>query len=299
LLESDLPGRPYPAGVAADVPHPARMYDYYLGGKDNFEADRVAAEKAMSVVPDARNLARSNREFLVRVVRAMTATGISQFLDLGSGFPTPPNVHEAAPGARVVYVDNDPVVVSHNKALQTGPGVVSVHGDVRDPRSILSDPAVTGAIDFGQPVGILLVAVLHFVTDADRPHDIMRVFRDRMAPGSMLAISHLTSDGTPVTVIQAVREAYAEATAPIVFRTTGEIEALFGGMRLLEPGLVELADWRPELRTTRAVTTVRWLGAVAQRLRHLASDHDADASTVRRVRRLVSAVDRRQRTADR
>lgn len=240
------------------------MYDYYLGGKDNFEADRVAAEKAMSVVPDARNLAKSNREFLVRVVRAMTAMGISQFLDLGSGFPTPPNVHQAAPGARVVYVDNDPVVVSHNRALQSGQGVVSVHGDIRNPQAILSDPAVTATIDFGQPVGVLLVAVLHFVTDADRPHDLLRAFRERMAPGSMLAISHLTSDGTPLTVIQTAQEAYAKATAPIVFRTADEIEALLGGMRLLEPGLVELSQWRPELRMTRAVTTLRWLGAVAE-----------------------------------
>jgi S-adenosyl methyltransferase len=240
------------------------MYDYYLGGKDNFEADRIAAERAMSVVPDARNLAMTNREFLVRAVRAMTARGIDQFIDLGSGFPTSPNIHEAAPGARVVYVDNDPVVVSHNQALQTGPELVSIYGDVRTPQAILGDRTLTGKIDFSQPVGVLLIAVLHFVTDADGPHDILRVIRERMVPGSMMAVSHLTSDGTPQAVIRTQQEVYANATAPIVFRTTSEIESLFDGMRLLEPGVVELPRWRPELRTTRAVSTLRWLGAVAE-----------------------------------
>src|ERR1700722_7818496 len=160
-----------PTELNTHIAHPARMYDYYLGGKDNFEADRIAAERAMSVVPDARNLAMTNREFLVRAVRAMTARGIDQFIDLGSGFPTSPNIHEAAPGARVVYVDNDPVVVSHNQALQAGPELVSIYGDVRAPQAILGDHALAGKIDFSRPVGVLLIAVLHFVTDADRPHD--------------------------------------------------------------------------------------------------------------------------------
>jgi O-methyltransferase involved in polyketide biosynthesis len=261
--EADRAGEPYPAGVAANVPHPARMYDYYLGGKDNFEADRVAAEKAMSVVPDARNLAMTNREFMVRAVRAMTARGIDQFIDIGSGFPTSPNVHEAAPGARVVYVDNDPVVVSHNQALRTGPELASIYGDLRFPRAILDDPALNEKIDFSQPVGVLLIAVLHFVTEADGPHDILRVIRERAAPGSMMAISHLTSDGTPEAVIRTQQEVYADATAPIVFRTTGEIESLFRDTQLLEPGVVALTQWRPELRSTHASTTLKWVGGVA------------------------------------
>ena len=262
--EADPAGEPYPAGVAANVPHPARMYDYYLGGKDNFEADRVAAEKAMSVVPDARNLAKTNREFMVRAVRAMTASGIDQFIDIGSGFPTSPNVHEAAPGARVVYVDNDPVVVSHNQALRTGSELLSIFGDLRVPQAILDDRALNERIDFSRPVGILLIAVLHFVTDADGPHDILRVIRERTAPGSMMAISHLTSDGTPQTVIRTQQEVYANATAPIVFRTTGEVESLFRDMRLLEPGVVALTQWRPELRATRATTTLKWLGGLSR-----------------------------------
>ncbi|HXL88886.1 MAG TPA: SAM-dependent methyltransferase [Streptosporangiaceae bacterium] len=262
--EADPAREPYPAGVAAGIPHPARMYDYYLGGKDNFEADRVAAEKAMSVVPDARNLAMTNREFMVRAVRAMTASGIDQFIDIGSGFPTSPNVHEAAPGAQVVYVDNDPVVVSHNRALRAGPELLSIHGDLRAPQAILDDRALTGRIDFSQPVGLLLIAVLHFVTEADRPHDILRVIRERMVPGSMMAISHLTSDGTPQAVIRTQQEVYANATAPIVFRTTSEIEELFRDTQLLDPGVVPLTRWRPELRATRATTTLKWLGGVSR-----------------------------------
>lgn len=262
--EAGSAGEPYPAGVAANVPHPARMYDYYLGGKDNFEADRVAAEKAMSVVPDARNLAKTNREFMIRAVRAMLASGIDQFIDIGSGFPTSPNVHEAAQGARVVYVDNDPVVVSHNQALRTGSELLSIYGDLRAPQAILDDPALNEKIDFSQPVGILLIAVLHFVTDANRPHDILRTIRERTAPGSMMAISHLTSDGTPQVVIDMQQEVYATATAPIVFRTTGEIESLFRDMRLLDPGVVALTQWRPELRATRATTTLKWVGDVSR-----------------------------------
>jgi len=256
------------ADVGTDVAHPARMYDYYLGGKDNFEADRVAAEKAMSVIPDAQKVAMTNREFLVRAVRTMAASGIDQFLDLGTGFPTSPNVHEVArethPGARVVYVDNDPVVVSHNQALRKATGVVAVEGDVRDPDTVLGNPLVTKAIDFRRPVGVLFVAVLHFVTDADRPLDIMSTFRQRLTTGSMLAISHLGSDGVDPAVIRTITEAYVRATAPIVFRTADEIEAFFVDMPLLEPGLVNVARWRPEIRGTRVTSTLRWLGGVAR-----------------------------------
>ena len=255
------------ADVGTDMPHPARMYDYYLGGKDNFEADRVAAEKVMAVVTDAQKLARTNREFLVRAVRAMAGRGIDQFIDLGTGFPTSPNVHEISrethPDARVVYVDNDPVVVSHNRALRHGPGVVSIYGDIRDPDGILSHPELSGAVDFTRPVGVVFVAVLHFVTDEQRPQDIIGAFRSRMTPGSMLALSHLTSNGTLEAVMRTVQEVYAGATAPIVFRTASEIEALFGGMALIEPGLVEVQRWRPELRATRVASTMRWLGGVA------------------------------------
>jgi O-methyltransferase involved in polyketide biosynthesis len=265
---ADRGGQAPAVDVGTDTPHPARMYDYYLGGKDNFEADRIAAEKAMSVVPDARTVARTNREFLVRAVRAMAASGIDQFIDLGAGFPTSPNVHEVArelhPGARVIFVDNDPVVVTHNQALRKGTGVSAIYGDVRDPDAILRDPVLTKTIDFTRPVGVLCVAVLHFVSDAAGPRDILRTFRSSMAPGSMLAISHLTSDGMQPEVVRTIREAYANATAEIVFRSAGEIEAMFGDLRLLEPGVVQVQRWRPELRTTQVASTLRWLGGVAR-----------------------------------
>ena len=254
--------------VGTEVPHPARMYDYYLGGKDNFEADRIAAGKAMSVVPDAYKVARTNREFLVRVVRTMTESGIDQFIDLGTGFPTSPNVHEVAHerqrSARVVYVDNDPVVVAHNRALRQGPGVLAIDGDVRDPQTILSNPALTEMIDFTRPVGVLFIAVLHFVPDEFRPSEIVTNFRWRMASGSMLAVSHITSDDMPAEAMRTIQDAYADATAPAVFRSGAEIEALFGGFPLLSPGVVEVSKWRPHDLTTRVKSTLRFLGGVAQ-----------------------------------
>jgi hypothetical protein len=256
------------ADIGMGVPHPARMYDYYLGGKDNFEADRLAAEKAMAVVPDARGVARTNREFLSRVVRMMATDEIDQFIDLGSGFPTSPNVHEVAAevrsDVRVVYVDNDPVVVSHNRALRRAQGVVACYGDVRHPTEILGDSELTQVIDFQRPVGVLLVAVLHFVTDADRPHDIIEAFCSKLAPGSFLAISHLTSDETPDEVVSTTREAYKAATAPLVFRTRKDIRALFGDLPLVAPGLVEVSQWRPQPDTTHVTSTLRWLGGVAR-----------------------------------
>lgn len=249
-----------------DKPHPARMYDYYLGGKDNFEADREAAEQAMSVVPHGRQVALANREFLVRAVETMADSGINQFMDLGTGFPTSPNVHEVAQasqrGARVVYVDNDPVVVTHNRALRTGPGVVAIGGDVRDPEAILADAELRRAIDFSRPCAVLFIAVLHFV-----PGDaagIVAAFRRRLQPGSMIAVSHITSDYTPSGVIAAIEQAYSGATAPAVFRTSAGIGELFGDCPLLDPGLADVSKWRPRLDTTRVKTMLRILGGIAR-----------------------------------
>ena len=259
---------PTPADlVGSGVPHPSRMYDYYLGGKDNFEADRIAADKAMSVVPDAQKVARTNREFLVRVVRTMADSGIDQFIDLGTGFPTSPNVHEVAherlPSARIVYVDNDPVVVAHNRALREGPlGVLAIDGDVRDPQAILTNPVLTDSIDFARPVGVLFIAVLHFLPGD--PTDIVTAFRSRMASGSMLAISHITSDDMPEAALRTIEDVYANATAPAVFRSGAEIEALFGGSPLLPPGVVEVSRWQPHDLTIRVKSTLRFLGGVAR-----------------------------------
>jgi enoyl-CoA hydratase/carnithine racemase len=244
----DYGGAPMP-GFDPSVPSPARMYDYYLGGKDNFPADREAAELALSVVPSGREVARANRQFMVRAVQFMARSGIDQFIDLGTGLPTKPNVHEVAreilPDARVLYVDNDPMVYSHAWALlATNDGVAAIRGDIRAPQAILNDPVTCALIDFTRPVGVLFVAVLHFLTDEDRPWEQVAAFRWRMAGGSMLAVSHITADGTPLEVQAAIEAVYAEASAPAVFRTGQEIKAFFAGLDLVEPGLVEVGAWR-------------------------------------------------------
>jgi S-adenosyl methyltransferase len=253
-------------GFDPSVPSPARMYDYYLGGKDNFPADRQAAGLALSVVPFGREVARANRQFLVRAVQFMARDGIGQFIDLGTGLPTRPNVHEVArdirPGARVLYVDNDPMACAHARALlATNDGVAAIRGDIRAPQAILDDPVTRGLIDFTRPVGVLFVAVLHFLTDQDRPQEQVAAFRWRMASGSMLAVSHITADGTPLDVQAAIRAVYADASAPAVFRTRQEIEAFFGGLDLAEPGLVEVGAWR-SLRSSPPAP-LRFLGGVA------------------------------------
>jgi hypothetical protein len=231
------------------VPSPARMYDYCLGGKDNFPADREAAELALSLVPFGREVARANRHFLARAVTTMARSGIGQFIDLGTGLPTRPNVHEVAPSvhpdARVLYVDNDPMVCSHARALlATNDGVAAIRWDIRTPQAILNDPVTCALIDFTQPVGVLFVAVLHFLTDDDQPGERVAAFRWRMASGSMLAVSHITSDGTPPDIQATIRDIYAEASASAVFRTRPEVESFFGGLDLIEPGLVEVGAWR-------------------------------------------------------
>ena len=253
-------------GFDPSVPSPARMYDYYLGGKDNFPADREAAEQALSVVPFGRQVARANRQFLVNVVTFMARGGISQFIDLGTGLPTSPNVHEVArsihPHARVLYVDNDPMVCSHARALlATNDGVAAIQGDIRTPQSILNDPLTRTTIDFTRPVGVLFVAVLHFLNDDDQPWEQVATFRRRMAIGSMLAVSHITSEGTLPDVQAAIQDVYDAASAPAVFRTRQGIESFFGGLDLVEPGLVEVGAWRSLRRSPPA--PLGFLGGVA------------------------------------
>jgi hypothetical protein len=266
MAAKDSGGRPAP-GFDPLVPSPARMYDYYLGGKDNFPADREAAEQALSVVPFGREVARANRQFLARAVTFMARNGIGQFIDLGTGLPTRPNVHEVArsvhPDARVLYVDNDPMVCSHARALlATNDGVAAIRGDIRTPQIILNDPVTSAMIDFTRPVGVLFVAVLHFLTDGDQPGEQVAAFRWRMATGSMLAVSHITSDGTPPDVQATIQDVYAEASAPAVFRTRKEIESFFGRLDLAEPGLVEVGAWR-SLRPSPSAP-LRFLGGVAR-----------------------------------
>jgi trans-aconitate methyltransferase len=237
-------------GLDVRVPNVARIYDYILGGKDNFDADRAAAAQILAVIPGGSGPARMNRAFLGRVVHFLAAKrGIRQFLDIGSGLPTASNVHEIAqaanPDARVVYVDSDPVVVLHAQAIleDRAKGVAAVRGDLREPAGIIASPAVRELIDFGQPVAVLLFAVLHFVPDADDPRALLARFRDVMAPGSALALSHITDENIDEEAARAGRAVYQAASAPITPRSRAQIEGLFDGLDLLPPGVVGISHW--------------------------------------------------------
>lgn len=253
---------------AADLSKPsvARMYDYYLGGKDNFAVDREAAEKVAQLIPDLRTLAVANRAFMTRAVEVMAGAGITQFIDLGTGIPTSPNVHEIArqiqPDARVVYVDNDPIVMAHNRALRAvEPGVITVPHDLQQPASVLEDPKVLELIDFSQPVGLLMIAVLHFVRRDIAP-EILAQYRKPLAPGSHLAITAVTSEGLERATIEKLEAIYEGATAPAVYRTSAQIEQLFEGFDLVEPGVADITQWRAD-GTPGSIRTLCGLGVRA------------------------------------
>ena len=258
-----------PEGVDVSRPSIARIYDYLLFGKDNFAVDRAAAEQLMQSRLDPRRLSLANRGFLFRAVRFLAGQGIAQYLDLGSGLPTTPSVHEVArdqvPAARVVYVDHDPIVVAHNDALlATRDGVITIRADLRDPDAVLGDPALASCIDFAQPVAVLLLSVLHFISlDEDAPAIVAR-FRDRMASGSYLAVSLGTSDGADPEMLAEVTQTYAGARVPFTLRSRAQITELFDGFDLVEPGLVSLPEWRPDDYTDRTPLKGPTLGAVAQ-----------------------------------
>ena len=229
--------------------HPARMYDYYLGGRDNYEVDREAAQRVIDFLPDIIPAARANRDFLERAVRHLTDNGIRQIIDIGTGIPTSPNTHEIAhsvsPDIRVAYVDNDPIVATHAGAKLTGSGNTGFFlGDARDPRSILEHPTIGELIDFGRPVGLMLVALLHFVKDEEDPAGIVATLRDALPAGSHLVLSHATAD-FHASLLPEVFKVYRSATATLNTRTYDEVLALFDGFELLEPGLVQVPVWRP------------------------------------------------------
>ena len=241
-----------PPGIDITKAHPARMYDYFLGGKNNFPVDREAAEIALKSVPEARAMSRGNRDFLGRAVRHLAGSGFTQFLDLGTGIPSVGNTGEVVravnPAARVVYVDNDPSVAAHSRALLAGaaPDLTAVVlADIRDPRSILNDSAVRATLDFDKPVAVLMLAVLHFVKDHEDPHGIVETFMDAVPAGSHLVISHITNDFEPKRSEEGAR-GYDRATAPIVLRPYAEICTLFDGLDILEPGVVHVPAWRPD-----------------------------------------------------
>ncbi|TMR24072.1 SAM-dependent methyltransferase [Nonomuraea turkmeniaca] len=238
-------------GFDPDTPNVARLYDYFLGGKDHFPADREAAERILRVAPEVRAAARANRAFLTRAVRHLAGTGVRQFLDIGTGLPRRENVHQiAGDGSQVVYADVDPVVMVHARALLAGQGGTTVvRGDLRKPHEILDDPEVARAIDFGRPVGVLLVAVMHFVAESERPQEIIATLREAMAPGSYLVMSHGTSDARAAAVATTT-DVYRRASAPLTLRRRTRIMELFDGFELLDPGLVWLPEWHPEQADT-------------------------------------------------
>lgn len=242
-----------PPGIDISVPSVSRIYDYYLGGSHNFEVDRQAARRAMQFMPGLPKIMQANRAFMRRAVRHAVAEGVTQFLDIGSGIPTFGNVHEiaqaASPEARVVYVDHDPVAVAHSQAVLAGTertGVVAA--DLRKPREILSAPEVGRVLDLSRPVALLLVAVLHFVEDADDPYAAVAELRDALAPGSVLILTHASYEGIPLSeeVAGGAVGVYRDIRNPLVMRSGEQIGRFFDGFDLIEPGLVAMPDWRPD-----------------------------------------------------
>ncbi|MEU5883778.1 SAM-dependent methyltransferase [Spirillospora sp. NPDC047279] len=240
-----------PDGVNSQVPNVARIYDYLLGGKDNYATDREAAERLLSAAPETVGTVRTNRAFLRRVVRRLAAEGFRQFVDIGAGLPTQANVHEVArevaSDSRVVYIDNDPVVVAHGRALLADSAQVTVlQGDLREPAKIFEEPRLRSMIDPGEPVAVLLLAVLHFVTDDQDPAGIVRQIREWMPPGSALVLSHVTSEANRAEAASTAKTIYDQSTASIALRTRQEILTFFDGFELDEPGLVYAPEWHPD-----------------------------------------------------
>ena len=250
------------------VPHPARIYDYLLGGEDNYPADRQAAEAAAAVTPDVRSGARANRAFLGRAVRYAAEQGVDQFLDLGTGIPGPGNTGVVAravnPRARVAYVDFDPLVAARSRALlaEGDPELSAVvQADVRDPHSILGDAAVRAVVDFERPVAVVMAAVLHFVADAEDPVGIVKEFADAVPGGSMLLLSHATF-GPALDQAQEVAKNWQNATARLSLRTVEGVRALLAGWELVEPGFVPVPYWRPDGELPEDADRIHIYGAV-------------------------------------
>ncbi len=267
-----------PPGVDPETPSPARLYDYYLGGTDNFPADREAAEKIRARMPELADAAWANRAFHQRAAQWMARTaGIRQFLDIGSGLPTQNNTHQAvaktAPHARVVYVDNDPLVRLHASALLTGAGNTRfITADLRDPGSVLKHPHTRELIDFSQPVGLLMTAVLHFVADGSDPRGLVAQYMAELAPDSYLALSHITADQKPPAATAAILEIYAHATEQIYMRSRAEVERFFAGLELVPPydgapaAVTYVGEWGAEDAALADSDGSRWsYGGVARR----------------------------------
>jgi hypothetical protein len=258
-----------PQDINTDVAHPARVYDYWLGGKDNFPADRALAEHIMEAIPTMRTMAAANRAFLSRAVRYLAEeAGIRQFLDIGTGIPTSPNVHEVAqavaPDSRVVYVDNDPIVLAHARALLTSQeaGETSFIGaDLQQPKSILDHPTLTSTLDLSQPVAVMLVAVLMYFRDTDNPNpfEMVATLLEAMPPGSYLAITHPTADFNPEAMGGAVAAAERSGVT-LVPRNQAETEKFFAGLDVVDPGVTPVLSWRPDKPPDDPRSAYYWAG---------------------------------------
>ncbi|MGW0661021.1 SAM-dependent methyltransferase [Streptodolium elevatio] len=240
-----------PQGIDTSVAHPARMYDYYLDGKNNFAVDRAAADRILDAAPEARLVVQAGRQFLRRAVRFAAERGMTQFLDIGTGLPTEGSVHEVAqairPETRVAYVDNDPVVLAHARALMPGDPrgrVTYTQADAREPDKVIGAADVGEVVDFDQPVVVVLAMLLHFIRDEEDPAGIVARLREAMAPGSMLIVSHVTYRSEELKHL--AEEVYERTNSPVVPRTREEIAALLDGFDLVDPGLVRIPLWRPE-----------------------------------------------------
>ncbi|GAB2621357.1 SAM-dependent methyltransferase [Streptomyces capparidis] len=260
-----------PTDLKTDQPHSARMYDYLLGGKDNFAADREAAGRALDAFPTLRTAAQENRRFLGRAVRYLVEeAGIRQFLDIGSGLPTAENVHQVAqryaPETHVVYVDNDPIVLAHGRALlEEDRRTTVIQADARDPRSILDNPATHKLIDFSRPVGVLVVALFHFIGDDEDPIGLLRTLRGAVAPGSHFVLSHATAEISPETAC-GVERAYRAQGVPLTLRDRAAFAKFFDGMDLIEPGIEVVSDWRSDVPEYKRPphADVSWYGGIGR-----------------------------------
>jgi hypothetical protein len=248
------------------IAHPARVYDALLGGKDNFAADRAVAEAGMRAFPASGMSVRANRAFLARAVHHLAATaGIAQFLDIGTGLPSANNTHEVAqaiePTSRIVYVDNDPIVLAHAAALLTSAEAGAtdyVDADLRDPGKVLSEASRT--LDFTQPVAIMLIGVLHFIPDSDDPQGIVDALVDAVCPGSYLTVSHLTKDHYPEEMEAFTRAVNKGTAAKSMLRSHAEVARFFHRLELVDPGVVQVSKWRPQSELEAAATAGLWGG---------------------------------------
>jgi SAM-dependent methyltransferase len=262
------------AGIDLTRPHSARMYDYFLGGKDNFAVDREVAEVAIRSWPGVRTCARENRKFLVRAVEYLVRdVGLRQFLDIGTGLPSANNTHEVAQqiaaGTRVVYADNDPLVLAHAQALlRSAPAgrTAYIQADLRDPEAILASPAVRETLDFGQPVGLMLLAILHFIADEEDPGAILATLLDALPPGSYLVASHVTPEHDPAGV-GGLEAAYRKSGVTAQSRTAADFGRLaFAGLELIDPGVVLVSEWRASASGPRpSAQEVSCYGAVGRK----------------------------------